>query len=402
MADINNKFCPKCRKTLGVDNFYKTRNLEKHPDGYVSECKKCMTMHVDNFNADSFLWILEEIDVPYVPEKWNDLLMKYGKDASSLTGLSIIGRYLATMNVKQFRNYRYKDTEHLRAVAEKKVREAMEAQGAGAAEIDQAIELSQSLAAGPAQSGMSPDLAQSFSSSPVQIATPADEYDYDLTADDKTYLSIKWGRDYKPSEWVQLEQLFEEMTSSYDIQAAGDINTLKLACKCSLKANQLLDINDIDGAQKMTKMYDGLMKSGKWTAAQNKAEGAEEIDSVGSLVAICEKEGFIPRYYVSGPQDRADRVIEDLQKYTYELITNESGLGTMIESALRQIEEEREKHINDADLTPEEEEDKLFDYQNNDYLTTEDYTEFEEFKTQIENDTAELFASFLDDEEEGE
>jgi hypothetical protein len=45
------------------------------------------------------------------------------------------------------------------------------------------------------------------------------------------------------------------------------LNTLKLACKCSLKANQLLDIGDIDGAQKATKMYDGLMKSGKWTAA---------------------------------------------------------------------------------------------------------------------------------------
>jgi hypothetical protein len=50
------------------------------------------------------------------------------------------------------------------------------------------------------------------------------------------------------------------MLDSYDIQAAGDRNTLMLACKSSLKANQLLDLGDIDGAQKATKMYDSLMK----------------------------------------------------------------------------------------------------------------------------------------------
>ena len=58
------------------------------------------------------------------------------------------------------------------------------------------------------------------------------------------------------------------MMLSYDIQGAGHIDTLKLICKTSLKANQLIDIGDVDGAQKMVKMYDALMKSGKfklWT-----------------------------------------------------------------------------------------------------------------------------------------
>lgn len=34
------------------------------------------------------------------------------------------------------------------------------------------------------------------------------------------------------------------MTDSYDIQSAGDKNTLLLMCKTSLKANQLLDLGD--------------------------------------------------------------------------------------------------------------------------------------------------------------
>jgi hypothetical protein len=35
---------------------------------------------------------------------------------------------------------------------------------------------------------------------------------------------------------------------SYDIQSAGHIDTLKMICKTSLKANQLLDMGDVDAA----------------------------------------------------------------------------------------------------------------------------------------------------------
>jgi hypothetical protein len=64
-----------------------------------------------------------------------------------------------------------------------------------------------------------------------------EEIDYDLTDEDRTYLRLKWGKTYKPEEWIRLEQLYEEMMASYDIQGAGHIDTLKLVCKTSLKAN---------------------------------------------------------------------------------------------------------------------------------------------------------------------
>jgi hypothetical protein len=137
----------------------------------------------------------------------------------------------------------------------------------------------------------------------------ADDFIDDLTEEDRTYLRLKWGKTYKPEEWIRLEQLYEEMMSSYDVQGAGHIDTLKLVCKTSLKANQLIDIGDIEGFQKMSKVYDSLMKSGKFTAAQNKAESGEFIDSIGELVALCEKEGFIPRYYIDEPNDKVDRTL---------------------------------------------------------------------------------------------
>jgi hypothetical protein len=58
-------------------------------------------------------------------------------------------------------------------------------------------------------------------------------------------------------------------------------------------------------------MYDSLMKSGKFTAAQNKAESGEFVDSVSEIVELCEKEGFIPRFYTDGPQDKVDKVLLD-------------------------------------------------------------------------------------------
>ena len=130
----------------------------------------------------------------------------------------------------------------------------------------------------------------------------------------------------------------------------------------------------------MSKVYDSLMKSGKFTAAQNKAEDGEEINSIGEWVSMCEKQGFIPKYYTDGPQDKADRVIEDLKKYTKDLVSNETNLDTMFESAQRQIEEEQERIASAAEAGENnvEEEDKLFDYDAYE-LIDKDYEDMSDF-----------------------
>ncbi|MBR4845242.1 MAG: hypothetical protein IKU98_02350, partial [Bacteroidaceae bacterium] len=117
------------------------------------------------------------------------------------------------------------------------------------------------------------------------------------------------------------------MMSSYDIQGAGHIDTLKLVCKTSLKANQLIDMGDVEGFQKMQKSYDSLMKSGNFTAAQNKAESGDFVDSIGELIEMCEKQGYIERYYTDNPKDKVDITIQDMQRYTRTLIEEETNLS---------------------------------------------------------------------------
>ena len=87
--------------------------LEKYPTGKLAECKKCCTMTVDNFNPDTFLPLLEEIDIPYVPNEWMALVTKYCKDATKITGMTVIGRYISKMRLKQWRDFRYNDSEYL-------------------------------------------------------------------------------------------------------------------------------------------------------------------------------------------------------------------------------------------------------------------------------------------------
>jgi hypothetical protein len=191
------------------------------------------------------------------------------------------------------------------------------------------------------------------------------------------------------------------MLNSYDISTAGDLNTLKLVCKSSLKANQLMDIGDIEGAQKMAKVYESMMRSGKWTAAQIKETEENAIDSIGQIVAICEREGFIPRYYVDGPQDKPDKVLMDLQKYTHDLVINESGLGIMIENAMKQMKEEEEKikAAAEAGETNNDEDRDLFNYDEDIKLTTDDYQEFSDFEEELMDAKDAFFNSLEEDED---
>ena len=398
-------YCEKCNRTMNADQFYGSNNSGKYPEGKLHKCKKCTTMHVDNFNPDSYLWILQECDVPYVPEEWNKLLASYGKDRSKLTGTTIVGRYLSKMKLKQFRDYRWKDTEFLQEVANKRIEETMKRQGYEAAEIAQAL----ATASVPIPQGeIEIPVYQETNDNPflssgddyfAEQSGGADDFVDDLTEEDRTYLRLKWGKTYKPEEWIRLEQLYEEMMASYDVQGAGHIDTLKLVCKTSLKANQLIDIGDIEGFQKMSKVYDSLMKSGKFTAAQNKAESGEFIDSIGELVALCEREGFIPRYYIDEPNDKVDRTLQDLQSYTRDLINEETNLSAMIEHALREIEKDKENEskLESDDGTDDEEafESSLFADDAEKVLRDEDFTEFADFEEELEEDDEAFLKSIL-------
>lgn len=395
MAQPVSFYCEKCFKTQGAEAFYGTKNLEKYPDGKLKQCKKCITMHVNNFEPDTYLWILQECDVPYIPTEWSALLAKYGKDRSKLSGMTILGRYLSKMKLKQFCDFSWKDTAFLQELADAKMEETMKRQGYDAQEIAMAKEQSKVvITPGELKEPNYADEEEDYFSK----NEPSDDFENELSDEDRKYLRLKWGKTYKPEEWIRLEQLYEEMMKSYDVQGAGHVDTLKLLCKTSLKANQLIDIGDVEGFQKMSKVYDSLMKSGKFTAAQNKAQSGEYIDSIAQLVEICEKEGFIPRYYTDGPKDRVDETIADLKEYTHSLVFEEMNLGTLIEGAVKQMSMEESK-AEDEDNEDELTLDSL-DKMKNEIITDQDMKSFYDYEESNELEDAKSIELFLEREDD--
>ena len=341
-------YCKTCNRTMDENQFYQTKRLDKYPEGFLPECKKCLTRHVDNWNPETYTWILKEIDVPYMEEEWTTLLNRYATDPKKTTGMTILGRYLSKMRMKQFSQYSWDDTDRLREELNAKKAEVMARQGYTGEEIDNAI-----------ATGTMPEKPEDFqkaeqqqsldSPSPIDLTEP-EFFNDDLTEEDKKYLTIKWGKAYRPYEWVQLEKLYQEMMQSFDIVTPSHEDYLKLICKTSLKCHQLIDINDIEGFQKMAKVYDSLMKSAKFTAAQNKAESGEYVSAIDEFILLCEREEFIPRFYIDEPKDKPDETLADLRSYTHRLVTEEMNLGNLIESAARTMAQEEAKE-EDADTT---------------------------------------------------
>ena len=158
--------------------------------------------------------------------------------------------------------YHWEDTARLKAEADQKKTDAMIRQGYSGEEIEKALAADLTP---PRPEGMKPPSEEEEAPPPIDAFEPVG-FEDDLTEEDKIYLSIKWGKTYKPYEWVQLEKYYQEMMNSFDIQTPSHEDYLKLICKTSLKAHQLIDLGDIEGFQKMSKVYDSLMKSAKFTA----------------------------------------------------------------------------------------------------------------------------------------
>lgn len=390
MADLNKTYyCKVCGRTMDTDQFYTSNRLDRYPDdGKLPECKKCITRHVDNWNPKTYLWILEEINVPYIEEEWNTLLERYGKDRTKVTGMTILGRYLSKMKLNQYKNYSWEDTEKIKAEMDARKRDVMARQGYTGEEIEEA------LAANRTPERPAELEATREEPAPIDAFEPVG-FEDDLTEEDKTYLAIKWGKTYKPYEWVQLEKYYQEMMQSFDIQTPSHEDYLKLICKTSIKAHQLIDLGDIEGFQKMSKVYDALMKSAKFTAVQNKAEAGEFVNSISELVLLCEKEeGFIPRFYTDKPKDRVDETLADLRGYTNTLVTEEMNLGNLIESAVKALQREAERE-EDEDI---DDEDEIMDMDSLDELKDDDFAEHYEFLEQEVEDDALTMMEMLKEE----
>lgn len=280
-------YCAKCRKTIAAKNFY------TYKDGSKCElCKSCLTLHVDNTDPETYKWLLEKFDVPYIPEEWNILYERaYLKDPYKITGQTILGKYLAKMRLKRWADKTYADSEDIIAERAKKA----EKYGTAAQQQKQKIEdMQKQLEEGAitqaqydtyvavnnpdyelpqvptALDGGGPARGVSGGRSPYPINNPGfmevelPDIGAQLTKEDKINLATKWGVLYTPADWVSLEKMWRDYNKSFDLHNADLINGTKQLCKLELKGNQALDTGDFESYSKIARASDSLRKSLKF------------------------------------------------------------------------------------------------------------------------------------------
>lgn len=355
------RYCVKCRKSMRDVNFYTLK------DGSKSEmCKTCETLHINNYEPDTFLWLLEKYDVPYIPAEWNTLRDRaYQKDPYKMNGMSVFGKYLSKMKLKQWKNFTYADSERLQTEAEEKAKIYGQAEEITEQKIEQIKKAYEDGEISEAQFKTYVEIQEPQESEPIAAPSlgspypsnnnPFEKIDLpdvraDLTEEDKIYLATKWGRLYSAEDWVSLEKIWTDYEKSFDLHNADLINGTKQLCKLDLKGNQALDTGDIDSYSKIARASDALRKSLKFTEAQRKEEKSADLNCVGLIVSFAEKhnpEDFIRPIDLSVDRDIVDKDIKNIKDYTKTLIEDDPAVYKMIEQYIKKREslEENEKDI---------------------------------------------------------
>lgn len=111
IQDIKAIRCVSCHELKYEENFYRSKNLTKYPNGRLDICKDCLKERFDrgimkNDNPRTFSWLLRAIDIPFIQQEWESLVKRYGDRY-------ILGRYVSKMFLRGYRGYTYEDSEEL-------------------------------------------------------------------------------------------------------------------------------------------------------------------------------------------------------------------------------------------------------------------------------------------------
>lgn len=334
-------FCLTCKKTLDERQFFKTGRLDKFPSGFLPHCKTCVTMAVDDTEPSTFLPILKELDIPYIPTEWRNLLVK--KDAR---GASILGKYASKMKLNQFKKYKWQDTEALVQNETESLLAALRQESDSETEAETKLEEMMAMTdiAKPSMQAMT----QPGNIAALYGLTP-ETSKYNLSQEEINQLRLDWGEDYQEDQYLQLEQLFTDMRTAYIIYDPIAISNARMICKMTVKMNKFLDIDDVESASKISRQLDLFIKSANLAPVQQK-DRQQSTFAISQLAFLIEKEGgFIPEYYIEKPNDKIDMLLADIEQYTIQLVTGESQLGDMIENARTILAQDEIPEVEDYD-----------------------------------------------------
>lgn len=185
-------------------------------------------------------------------------------------------------------------------------------------------------------------------------------------------LKKKWGENYDDEALDYLEDLFNGLLATQNINGNLQIDQALKICKMSYEIDsRIREGTDFD---KLLSSYDKLVKQANFTP-QN-VKNLNDFDSIGELVKFCERKGWRNKFYDGVTRDVVDETIKNIQNFNQRLYTNEAGIGDQIGErieALRSLHK-LEHSENYYDTNKEHDLEK---YDNEGYLSIIDSEEFD-------------------------
>ena len=322
------KFCKSCERKKKITDFYTKRNGER-----CDQCKECFTLFINPTDISTIKPLLQELDFPYNSVTYQNAVNKCYAKTKNPKPITIFGKYLAQCRLNQMKGYGYDDSAELDEIlgtTDKIFKTKQES-------IENAFE----------EGNISEEEYESFkatmpslpTSSPFdtapQIVECVDLPDFSsqLTAEDKQYLTLKYGN-YDARAWVWMEQKYKEYIEAFEIKdkEASRISNLILLVKTDYLLNQALDEGDLDAVSRLSKVYDTVMKLGKFSTAQNKDDEKGYYNSYSRIFRYCEeKRGKIKKLDTNIDRDYADTMLRELKQWTVNILKSDPAIARKFE-----------------------------------------------------------------------
>lgn len=267
--EFEDKICNCCGRKKDSFSFLSTKSF-LFPSGYVDTCTECLAKHLEDDDSwNTMDKICQYLDIPFEPSRYEEL-KKTNSPYTLLKAYNLIYSKDEYVNIDwSSYNEAYKEL----------------------VERDALIDVVPGL---------------------------ADE--------ERRKLEEKWGKNYDEDALTYLENLYDGLILTQNINGAlqGD-QALKI-CKISYE----IDCRIREGADfdKLLASYDKLVKTGEFTPKNVK--NASDFESMGELCRWLEKRGFVNRFYDGETRDIVDETIKNIQSWNQRLYTNESEIGEEI------------------------------------------------------------------------
>lgn len=274
--------CAACGKIKKTIEFYMSYN-PVHQTGRIPYCKECLRKMIadekGNVTLEKLKKTLQLIDKPFLYDIWKISL----EDKT----MEPFGAYMKNIQMPQYRDLGWKDSEML------------------------------------------PQVDKELNYDNVSIEQIEQQVDFEVTKE----MIIKWGNGFSQDQYMMLEDLYQNLFNSYDIDNRSQEEYLKTACLYQLRNIEAIRGGNAAEATKWGSLFDSYMASGKLKPNQlSESDRMGGVTNFATFFQFVEKSNnFIPTF--------PDLILDDIDYAIYKFINYNRTLMGLPEIQLGEVKD---------------------------------------------------------------